>query len=165
MSFSQDLMEKTKAWPFEQARLLVKRLTILEKRGRPHQGPVVFQTGYGPSGLPHIGTFGEVARTSMVRQAFVALTGGQYDTKLIAFSDDMDALRKVPGNVPNAEMLESYLGQPLTSVPDPFGTHDSFAAHNNARLRKFLDSFGFEYDFISSTEKYKSGGLAALTTL
>ena len=162
MSFSQESMEKTKAWPFEQARAIVKRLMILEKRGMPHpastgEGEVVFQTGYGPSGLPHIGTFGEVARTSMVRQAFNALTDNQYKTRLIAFSDDMDGFRKVPTNLPNQEMLAEYLGKPLTEVPDPFGTYDSFAAYNNAKLCEFLDGFGFEYDFISSTETYRSG--------
>ncbi|PHR91490.1 MAG: lysine--tRNA ligase [Robiginitomaculum sp.] len=162
MSFSQEIMEKAKAWPFEQARAIVKRLMILEKRGTPHpastgDGAVIFQTGYGPSGLPHIGTFGEVARTSMVRQAFNALTNNQYKTELIAFSDDMDGLRKIPTNLPNQEMMAEYIGKPLTDVPDPFGTHESFAAHNNAKLREFLDRFGFEYTFISSTEKYRSG--------
>ncbi|PHR60125.1 MAG: lysine--tRNA ligase [Robiginitomaculum sp.] len=163
MPFTQEIMEKTKAWPFEQARAIVKRLMILEKRGTPHpattgDGAVIFQTGYGPSGLPHIGTFGEVARTSMVRQAFNALTHNKYKTQLIAFSDDMDGFRKVPTNLPNQDMLAEYLGKPLTDVPDPFGTHESFAAHNNAKLCEFLDGFGFEYDFISSTEKYRSGG-------
>ena len=157
MTFAQDIMENTKAWPFEQARALVKRLWILEKRGAPHKGPIVFQTGYGPSGLPHIGTFGEVARTSMVRQAFNALTGNQYETKLIAFSDDMDGMRKVPGNVPNQDMLAQHMGKPLMDVPDPFGTHKSFAAHNNAKLCEFLDGFGFAYDFYSSTQQYRSG--------
>ena len=162
MQFSQDIMDKTKAWPFEQARSLVKRLMILEKRGTPHPatlgtGPVIFQTGYGPSGLPHIGTFGEVARTTMVRQAFNALTHNKYDTKLIAFSDDLDGMRKVPGNVPNGDMLAEHLGKPLSDVPDPFGTHDSFAAHNNARLREFLDGFGFDYTFMSSAQTYRSG--------
>jgi lysyl-tRNA synthetase class 1 len=157
MEFSQEIMDKAKAWPFEQARELVKRLMILEKRGIPHQGPVIFQTGYGPSGLPHIGTFGEVARTTMVRQAFNALTQGKYETKLIAFSDDMDGFRKVPSNVPNGEMLAEYLGKPLTDVPDPFGTHESFAAHNNAKLCEFLDGFEFDYEFMSSTKQYRSG--------
>ncbi|MEE9271970.1 MAG: lysine--tRNA ligase [Robiginitomaculum sp.] len=157
MKFSQEIMEKTKAWPFEQARAIVKRLWILEKRGMPHKGPVIFQTGYGPSGLPHIGTFGEVARTSMVRQAFNALTDNKYETRLIVFSDDMDAMRKVPSNLPSQDMLAKYIGMPLTGVPDPFETHESFAAHNNAKLCEFLDGFGFEYDFISSTEQYKSG--------
>ena len=119
MEFSQEIMENTKAWPFEQARAIVKRLWILEKRGTPHKGPIIFQTGYGPSGLPHIGTFGEVARTAMVRQAFNALTDNKYETQLIAFSDDMDGFRKVPSNVPNGEMLAEYIGKPLTDVPDP----------------------------------------------
>ena len=118
---------------------------------------IIFETGYGPSGLPHIGTFGEVARTTMVRHAFRVLTGDKVKTRLIAFSDDMDALRKVPDNVPNKEMLARHLGQPLTKVPDPFGTHPSFADHNNARLRAFLDQFGFDYEFMSSTACYTSG--------
>ena len=125
---------------------------------------MLFETGYGPSGLPHIGTFGEVARTTWVRRAFEAMS--DVKTRLISFSDDMDGLRKVPGNVPNQEMLTAHLGQPLTSVPDPFGTHESYGAHNNARLRAFLDRFGFEYEFLSSTECYKSGRFdAALLTV
>ena len=139
------------AWPFEEARKLVKRI---ETSG---QKSVLFETGYGPSGLPHIGTFGEVARTSMVRRAFEILTEGKIATRLIAFSDDMDGLRKVPDNIPNKELVAAHLGKPLTQVPDPFGTHDSFGAHNNARLRAFLDAFGFDYEFASSTEYYKSG--------
>jgi lysyl-tRNA synthetase class 1 len=115
----------------------------------------LFETGYGPSGLPHIGTFGEVARTTWVRRAFELMSPVR--TRLISFSDDMDGLRKVPGNVPNPGMLEANLGKPLTSVPDPFGTHESYGAHNNARLRAFLDRFGFDYEFMSSTECYKSG--------
>ena len=118
---------------------------------------MIFETGYGPSGLPHIGTFGEVARTTMVRHAFRVLTDDKIKTRLIAFSDDMDGLRKVPDNVPNKEMLAKHLGKPLTQVPDPFGTHPSFGEHNNARLRAFLDTFGFEYEFLSSTECYTSG--------
>ena len=118
---------------------------------------MIFETGYGPSGLPHIGTFGEVARTTMVRHAFRVLTDDKIKTRLIAFSDDMDGLRKVPDNVPNKEMLAQHLGKPLTKVPDPFGTHPSFGEHNNARLRAFLDTFGFEYEFMSSTQCYKSG--------
>ena len=118
---------------------------------------MLFATGYGPSGLPHIGTFGEVARTTMVRHAFRVLTEDQIRTRLIAFSDDMDGLRKVPDNVPNKEMLQDHLGKPLTRVPDPFGTHPSFGAHNNARLRAFLDTFGFDYEFASSTDYYTSG--------
>jgi lysyl-tRNA synthetase, class I len=138
-----------KAWPFEEAAKVVHRL---EASGKGH---ALFETGYGPSGLPHIGTFGEVARTTWVRNAFTALTG--LPSRLLAFSDDMDGLRKVPDNVPNREMLTQYLGKPLTRIPDPFGTHDSFGAHNNARLRDFLDRFGFEYEFASSTEYYASG--------
>ena len=118
---------------------------------------MIFETGYGPSGLPHIGTFGEVARTTMVRHAFRVLTDDKIKTRLIAFSDDMDGLRKVPDNVPNKEMLAQHLGKPLTKVPDPFGTHPSFGEHNNARLRAFLDTFGFEYEFMSSTQCYTSG--------
>ena len=138
-----------KAWPFEEASKVAARL---EASGKRH---ALFETGYGPSGLPHIGTFGEVARTSWVRHAFGVLTG--LPSKLIAFSDDMDALRKVPDNVPNRDMLMQYLGKPLTAVPDPFGTDASFGAHNNARLRAFLDGFGFQYEFASSTEYYRSG--------
>lgn len=139
------------AWPFEEARKLVARLA---KSGKAE---ALFETGYGPSGLPHIGTFGEVARTTMVRHAFGVLTEGRIPTRLIAFSDDMDGLRKVPDNVPNKEMLAAHLGKALTEVPDPFGTHESFGAHNNARLCAFLDQFGFDYDFRSSTEAYRSG--------
>ncbi len=121
----------------------------------PAKGYVLFETGYGPSGLPHIGTFGEVFRTTMVRKAFEKISN--IPTKLIAFSDDMDGLRKVPDNVPNPEILRANLGKPLTAIPDPFGTHDSYAAHNNARLCSFLDSFGFEYEFKSATTAYKAG--------
>jgi lysyl-tRNA synthetase class 1 len=138
-----------KAWPFEEAAKVAARL---DKSGKDH---ALFETGYGPSGLPHIGTFGEVARTSWVRHAFTVLTGRP--SRLIAFSDDMDGLRRVPDNVPNRELLERYIGIPLTRVPDPFGTHESFGAHNNARLRAFLDSFGFDYEFASSTDYYASG--------
>jgi lysyl-tRNA synthetase, class I len=147
----REAVESSKAWPFEEARKLVERLKRFERK------EVIFETGYGPSGLPHLGTFGEVARTSMVRHAFRVLTGDSIKTKLIAFSDDMDGLRKVPDNVPNRDSLLLHLGKPLTQVPDPFGEYDSFAAHNNARLRAFLDQFGFEYEFMSSTETYKSG--------
>ena len=139
------------AWPFEEARKLVARI-----ERRPKQ-EVLFETGYGPSGLPHIGTFGEVARTSMVRHAFRVLTKDSVPTRLIAFSDDMDGLRKVPDNVPNREMLRGALNLPLTKVPDPFGTHESFGHHNNAELRRFLDAFGFDYEFRSATECYTSG--------
>src|SRR6185312_13275139 len=147
----RELGEASHAWPFEEARKIVTRLKKHPK------DEVIFETGYGPSGLPHIGTFGEVARTTMVRHAFRVLTGDKIKTRLIAFSDDMDGLRKVPDNVPNKDMLERYLGKPLTQVPDPFGTHPSFGEHNNARLRAFLDQFGFEYEFMSSTECYNSG--------
>ncbi|MGN6374291.1 MAG: lysine--tRNA ligase [Sphingomonas sp.] len=142
---------ESKAWPYEEARKLLKRYP----QGKPGGAAVVFETGYGPSGLPHIGTFNEVLRTTMVRNAFHALS--DTPTRLIAFSDDMDGLRKVPDNVPNQEMLRAHLGKPLTAIPDPFGTHDSFAAHNNAMLRAFLDRFGFDYEFASSTEYYTSG--------
>jgi lysyl-tRNA synthetase, class I len=146
---------EAKAWPFEEARRLIKRL---ERTKGGAEKTVIFETGYGPSGLPHIGTFGEVARTSMVRHAFETLTGGRRETRLICFSDDMDGLRKVPTNLPNQEMLAQHLDEPLSRVPDPF-SHEfpSFAAHNNARLRSFLDRFGFEYEFYSATECYTSG--------
>ncbi len=145
------LAEQSNAWPFEQAKAIVARLKKSPK------DEVLFETGYGPSGLPHIGTFGEVARTTMVRHAFRVLTEDKIKTRLLAFSDDMDGLRKVPDNVPNKELLEKHLGKPLTQVPDPFGTHPSFGAHNNARLRAFLDTFGFDYEFASSTDYYTSG--------
>ncbi len=149
-----ELARVSPAWPFEEARKLVARL---ERRG-PGKGDVLFETGYGPSGLPHIGTFGEVARTTMVRHAFRVMTGDEVPTRLICFSDDMDGLRKVPDNVPNREELAKYLGKPLTAVPDPFGSPEgSFGAANNARLRAFLDRFGFEYEFASATEYYRSG--------
>jgi len=170
---------EARSWPFEQARALLdhvlkKRLSdadrvaakMLIDAGKADEAlatfealirPVVLETGYGPSGLPHMGTFGEVARTTMVRNAFRALTGDHWPTRLIAFSDDMDGLRKVPEGVPNPEMLREDLHLPLTRVRDPFGTHDSFGAHNNARLRAFLDGFGFDYEFMSSTGTYASG--------
>jgi lysyl-tRNA synthetase, class I len=147
----REFAEKSGAWPFEEARKIVARLK------RAPKSQVIFETGYGPSGLPHIGTFGEVARTTMVRHAFRVLTDDKIKTRLIAFSDDMDGLRKVPDNVPNKDMLAEHLGKPLTRVPDPFGTHASFGAHNNARLRVFLDRFGFDYEFLSSTDCYTSG--------
>jgi lysyl-tRNA synthetase class 1 len=151
----RELAEQSNAWPFEEARKIVARL---KRGGRDrNQDAVIFETGYGPSGLPHIGTFGEVARTTMVRHAFRVLTDDKVKTRLIAFSDDMDGLRKVPDNVPNKELLSQHLGMPLTKVPDPFGTHASFGEHNNARLRSFLDAFGFEYEFLSSTQCYTSG--------
>ncbi|GAC1572848.1 MAG: lysine--tRNA ligase [Sphingomicrobium sp.] len=141
----------SKAWPYEEARKLLKRWPD----GKANGAPVLFETGYGPSGLPHIGTFNEVLRTTMVRHAYQELT--DEPTRLIAFSDDMDGLRKVPDNIPNAALLADSLGKPLTQVPDPFGTHESFAHHNNAILRSFLDRFGFDYEFVSSTEEYAAG--------
>ena len=150
---------EARAWPFEEARRLIARLDKLPD-GRDKT--VVFETGYGPSGLPHIGTFGEVARTSMVRHAFEALTEGRRKTRLVCFSDDMDGFRKVPGNVPNQAMLAGFIDTPLTSVPDPFtNEYPSFAHHNNARLRRFLDQFGFAYEFLSATDVYRSGAMDA----
>ena len=145
------LADASRAWPFEEARKIVDRLA----RTPGHPDTVVFETGYGPSGLPHIGTFGEVARTAMVRHAFATLS--DVPTRLVCFSDDMDGLRKVPDNIPNPERMEPYLGLPLTRIPDPFGSHESFGHHNNARLRGFLDAFGFDYEFASSSEYYASG--------
>jgi len=151
MTTLRDEAMNSKAWPFVEARKVLKRY----EKAPPEKGYVLFETGYGPSGLPHIGTFGEVARTTMIRRAFEVIS--DIPTKLICFSDDLDGMRKVPGNVPKAEMLQEHLQKPLTSVPDPFGTHDSFGHHNNAKLREFLDGFGFEYEFISSTDFYRSG--------
>src|SRR3954470_13534021 len=153
------LAEQSNAWPFEQAKAIVARLKKSPK------DEVLFETGYGPSGLPHIGTFGEVARTTMVRYAFRVLTEDKVKTRLLAFSDDMDGLRKVPDNVPNKDLLAQHLGKPLTRVPDPFGTHPSFGQHNNARLRAFLDTFGFDYEFASSTDYYTSGKFDATLLL
>ena len=143
--------DEPRSWPFEEARKVLKRTG----GAVPGKGYVLLQTGYGPSGLPHIGTFGEVVRTQMVRRALAELS--DMPSKLFAFSDDMDGLRKVPENIPNADMMESHLGKPLTAIPDPFGTHESFGHHNNARLQGFLDDFGFDYEFKSATECYKSG--------
>jgi lysyl-tRNA synthetase class 1 len=156
------IAETSNAWPFEEAKKIVARLKKKPK------DEVIFETGYGPSGLPHIGTFGEVARTTMVRHAFRVLTDDKVKTRLIAFSDDMDGLRKVPDNVPNKEMLTAHLGKPLSRIPDPFSNeYPSFGAHNNARLRAFLDHFGFDYEFMSSTDCYTSGRFdkALLTVL
>ncbi len=150
----KNISENSKAWPFLEAKNLLKRLN---KINSDETRPVVFQTGYGPSGLPHIGTFGEVARTTMVQHAFELLTGRP--TRLICFSDDLDGFRKVPLNLPNQDMLATQLGLPLSKVKDPFGTHNSFAEHNNQRLQDFLDSFGFDYEFISATQAYKSGDM------
>ena len=180
MSSFATLAYAGRAWPFEQARALIarliksrlkdaaeqKRVLALIEAGKTDEAlhenealgrPVIFETGYGPSGLPHIGTFGEVARTTMVRQAFEAMTGGHWETRLICFSDDMDGLRKVPEGIPNPEILREDLYKPLTVVRDPFGEYPSFGQHNNARLKKFLDGFGFTYEFLSSTECYKGG--------
>ncbi len=180
MSSLATLAYAGRAWPFEQARNLIARLVKSRIQGHEAQKraleliaagktdealktfeglgrAVIFETGYGPSGLPHIGTFGEVARTTMVRQAFEAMTGGAWQTRLICFSDDMDGLRKVPEGIPNADILREDLYKPLTVVRDPFGEYPSFGQHNNARLKAFLDSFGFTYEFLSSTECYKSG--------
>jgi lysyl-tRNA synthetase class 1 len=149
---TRELAEQSNAWPFEEARKIVARLKKAPK------DEVIFETGYGPSGLPHIGTFGEVARTTMVRHAFHVLTGDAIKTRLISFSDDLDGLRKVPDNVPNRDMMAAHLGKPLTRVPDPFSNeYPSFGAANNARLRAFLDRFGFAYEFASSTDYYTSG--------
>ena len=151
MSELQAFSENAKAWPFQEAKALLKRVG----QKVPAKGYVLFETGYGPSGLPHIGTFGEVARTSMVRHAFSILS--DLPTRLFAFSDDMDGLRKVPDNIPNRDMITKHLRKPLTTIPDPFGTHESFGHHNNARLQAFLDAFGFDYEFVSSTDCYKEG--------
>ena len=155
---------EARAWPFEEARRLIARLDKLPDTGSRvgKDKTVIFETGYGPSGLPHIGTFGEVARTAMVRHAFEVLTEGKRKTRLICFSDDMDGLRKVPDNVPNKEMMTANLDKPLSAIPDPFDNeHSSYAAHNNAMLRSFLDRFGFEYEFFSATDCYRSGQMDA----
>jgi lysyl-tRNA synthetase class 1 len=156
MSALRDAAMTSKAWPFEEARRVLKRY----ETAPPEKGYVLFETGYGPSGLPHIGTFGEVARTSMIRRAFQEIS--DLPTKLLVFSDDMDGMRKVPDNVPNPAMLREHLQRPLTSVPDPFGEFASFGDHNNAMLRRFLDTFGFEYEFASATDYYKSGRMDAI---
>jgi lysyl-tRNA synthetase class 1 len=146
----------SKAWPFEEARKLIKRYPQ-GKSGQDGQiRPMLFETGYGPSGLPHIGTFQEVLRTTLVRRAYEVLTGGA-PTRLVAFSDDMDGLRKVPDNIPNGDLLRANLNKPLTRIPDPFGEYESFAHHNNAMLRRFLDRFDFDYEFVSASDRYNSG--------
>ena len=147
----------SKAWPFEEARKIVKRYPGGKRDAAGNLVPVLFETGYGPSGLPHIGTFQEVLRTTLVRRAYEVLTGG-HPTRLVAFSDDMDGLRKVPDNVPNKGLLAAYIGHPLSRIPDPFATHESFAHHNNAMLRAFLDRFGFDYEFVSASDRYNAGG-------
>lgn len=146
-----DIYMNAKSWPFEEARRILDRI----QNKVPEKGYVLLETGYGPSGLPHIGTFGEVARTSMVRHAFSQLCN--IPTRLFTFSDDMDGLRKVPDNVPNQEMLRKHIGKPLTMIPDPYEKYESFGHHNNAMLQRFLNSFGFEYEFQSSSDWYKSG--------
>ena len=151
MTTLRDAAMRSKAWPFEEARQVLKRFD----KAPPAKGHVLFETGYGPSGLPHIGTFGEVQRTTMIRRAFEIIS--DIPTRLVCFSDDLDGMRKVPENVPDPVALREYLQLPLTSVPDPYGKYDSYGAHNNAMLRRFLDTFGFEYEFISATEFYKSG--------
>ena len=151
MSDLREAAIQSKAWPFEEARRIIKRF----EKNPPKNGYALFETGYGPSGLPHIGTFGEVARTSMVIKAFQLLS--EIPTRLVCFSDDLDGMRKVPSNVPNSESLVEYLQLPLTSVPDPFGEYESFGHYNNAMLKRFLDTFGFKYEFISATEFYRSG--------
>jgi len=156
MTTLRDAAMTSKAWPFEEARRVLKRY----EKAPPEKGYVLFETGYGPSGLPHIGTFGEVARTTMIRRAFQEIS--DIPTRLICFSDDLDGMRKVPENVPNQDMLKGHLQLPLTSVPDPFEQFDSFGDHNNAMLRRFLDTFGFDYEFVSATEFYKSGQFDAV---
>ena len=150
----QEIAQDAKAWPFAEARALAARI---EKIGA--KDTVLFETGYGPSGLPHIGTFGEVVRTTMVRHAYETLTGQA--TKLVCFSDDMDGFRKVPTNIPNQELMAGYIDMPLSKVPDPFGTAPSYGMHNNLRLQAFLDGFGFEYEFKSSTDCYINGDFDA----
>ena len=151
----KQLSQNLKSWPFKEALQILNKNGGLNKFKSPSKGYLLLQTGYGPSGLPHIGTFGEVVRTSMVKNAISSMV--DCPTKLITFSDDMDGLRKVPENVPNKDMLKKYLGKPLTSIPDPFEKFESFGHHNNAKLRSFLDEFNFEYEFVSSTEKYQNG--------
>ena len=149
---------ESKAWPFEEAKKIIARYAA---SGFPET--VLFETGYGPSGLPHIGTFGEVARTTMVRHAFRVLTEDKVPTRLLCFSDDMDGMRKIPDNVPDRSFLEPHLHKPLTVVPNPFGGgYESFGHHNNAMLRRFLDTFGFDYEFASATDSYRSGRFDAI---
>ena len=159
MTTLRDAAMTSKAWPFEEARAVLKRY----ENAPPEKGYVLFETGYGPSGLPHIGTFGEVLRTTMIRRAFEVIS--DIPTRLICFSDDMDGMRKVPGNVPQQDMLRAHLQKPLTRVPDPFGEFESFGHHNNAMLRRFLDTFGFDYEFYSATDYYASGAFDATLLL
>ena len=154
MSVPDELRETAKvakAWPYEEARKLLKRYP-----DGPGDKGVIFETGYGPSGLPHLGTFQEVARTLMVRHALAEMV--DWPSRLIAFSDDMDGMRKVPPGVPHQDMMHAHLDQPLSKVPDPFGCgHASYADHNNGILRQFLDRFGFDYEFLASSDRYASG--------
>ncbi len=151
MPISKDLIQSTKSWPFEEARKILHHV----KSVTPEKGYILLETGYGPSGLPHIGTFGEVARTCMVRHALEEMT--DIPTRLFSFSDDMDGFQKIPTNLPNQDMLAQHIGKPLTMVPDPYGECESLGHYNNAMLRRFLDSFNFDYEFQSSSEWYKSG--------
>jgi lysyl-tRNA synthetase, class I len=160
MEFTEELIAAagvSKAWPFQEAQRLAKRFPGGKRDSSGALVPVIFETGYGPSGLPHIGTFQEVLRTTLVRRAYEVVTGG-HPTRLIAFSDDMDGLRKVPDNIPGADMLQANLHRPLCRIPDPFGQgHASFAHHNNALLCDFLDRFGFDYEFVAASDRYNSG--------
>jgi lysyl-tRNA synthetase class 1 len=150
------MSEQLKAWPFKEAQKIVRKLDKAQQSGKPLKHDyVLFETGFGPSGLPHIGTFSEVARTTWVRFAYEHIA--ERPTRLFAFSDDMDGLRKVPDNMPNREMLAEHLGKPLCDIPDPFAEEDSFSGYMNAKLRRFLDSFGFEYEFKSSRDQYRDG--------
>ena len=155
-----EMTQNAKAWPFQEAKQILARL---KANPRPNDQPIVFQTGYGPSGLPHIGTFGEVMRTSMVRHAFSLMS--DHPTRLIVFSDDLDGMRKVPDNIPNRDLLQKYLNYPLSKVPDPFEEQASFGDYNNAMLMRFLDGFGFEYEFFSSSKIYSSGRFDAALLL
>ena len=149
--YKRQILDKTSAWPFVEAKkMLRERKSFIDNKGK-----ITLQTGYGPSGLPHIGTFGEVARTSMMVNALKQLT--DLPAEIITFSDDMDGLRKVPDNVPNQELLNKNLHKPLTQVPDPFEKFASFGEHNNEMLKDFLNSFNFKYSFKSSTSLYKGG--------
>ena len=161
-----DTLEKynsLRSWPFTEAKRIIEYYGGNEKLNKLNKEHIIFETGYGPSGLPHIGTFGEIVRTSMVKNAFEELV--KFPTKMITFSDDMDGLRKIPENIPNQKMLEKYINMPLTSIPDPFEKYESFGHHNNERLKKFLNDYEFSYDFKSSTELYKSGQLDEIIKL
>ena len=152
----QEIYQNSNSWPFAEAKRILKKINNQTPKKAKGENVVLFETGYGPSGLPHIGTFGEVVRTCYVKKAF-ELLAPSIPTKLICVSDDIDGLRKVPENLPQQDLIKANLGKPLTNVPDPFETHDSFGAHMNNRLKEFLDSFAFEYEFISATNKYKNG--------